>query len=474
VQEGGLKQAEDKLVAVEPKLPKVSDFTILLAFYQIYGNVLQSQNRPAEAEIALERAVGIAEANLKDLHSPKARNIWSQETSPVYRSLVSLELAQGAREKALAVWELYLSAPFKRASTSGPSSKSPQPSLSLPDLRPLISTLADQTVVSYALLPDGLAVWIFDDREMQAQFIKRDPAEISLLVHRFAGMCADRDSDLSQLRSAARSLYNLFLAPVAGRLTPARTLVIELDERLRDVPFQALLGPNDHYLIESVRIAYSPGVIYQLKLRPASVIPRTAQALVVGSSANTGPGFSFVPVNAVEEAKDVANMFSHPSLLLGDKAMLKDVDARLPEAEVFHFVGHAISDFAREGLLFASANQTGQAEIWGSEQITDGLFTRSKLVVLAACSTGKNYHDRRESHGEFVRTVLAAGVPHVVASRWDVDSEATAMFMHHFYVALLSGQSVSAALQLAASDLQSVSNTQHPYYWAAFAAFGRA
>jgi CHAT domain-containing protein len=176
----------------------------------------------------------------------------------------------------------------------------------------------------------------------------------------------------------------------------------------------------------------------------------------------------------VEEAKDVANMFSHPFLLLGGKATLSNVEARLPEAEVFHYVGHAISDFAREGLLLASSDQTGQATIWGSEQIKDGLFTRSKLVVLAACSTGKSYYDRRESHGEFVRTVLAAGVPHVVASRWDVDSEATGTFMDHFYLALLSGKSVSAALQVAATDLQSVSSTQHPYYWAAFAAFGRA
>lgn len=473
-QEGRFQQAGDKLVAVEPKLPNVSDFTIPLAFYQIYANILQTQKRPQEAEIALERAVGIAESNLKDLHSPKERNIWSQETSPVYRSLISLELAQHAREKALAVWELYLSAPFRQVGASSPSSKSSEPSLSLPDLHPLMSTLADQTVVSFALLPDGLAVWSFDDREMQSQFIKKDPSEISLLVHHVAAMCADRDSDLSQLRPAAHALYDLFIAPVADRLAPTRTLVIELDERLRELPFQALLDPNDHYLIESVRIAYSPGIIYQSKLRPASVIPPTAQALVVGSSANTGLGFSFVPVNAVEEAEDVANMFPHHFLLLGDNASLKNIDARLSDAEVFHFVGHAISDFAREGLVLASPGQPGQAEIWGSEQIKDGLFTRSELVVLAACSTGKNYYDRRESHGEFVRTVLAQSVPHIVASSWDVDSEATETFMHDFYMALTAGKSVPAALQDAATDLESVSSTQHPYYWAAFAAFGRA
>jgi CHAT domain-containing protein len=471
-QEGRIQQAGDKLVAVKPKLANVSDFTISLAFYQIYGNVLQTQNRSREAEIALERAVGIAEANLKDLRSPKERSIWSQETSPVYRSLVSLELAKGDHAKGLSAWELYLSAPFRSGITFGPATN---PSFSLPDLHPLMSQLADQTVVSYALLPEGLAAWVFDDRGIHSKFIRNDPSEISLLAHRFASMCADRTSDLSQLRLAGRELYDLFIAPVDGWLTPARTLVIESDERLSDIPFQALFTPNDHYLIESFRVAYSPGVIYQSKLKPASVISADAQALVVASSANTaGHGLTLVPVNAVEAGNEIAKMFASPFVLSGDMATLSNVEARLPEVDVFHYVGHAISDFAREGLLLPASHQPGQATIWGSEQIKSGLFTRNKLVVLAACSTGKNYYDRRESHGEFVRTVLAAGVPHVVASRWDVDSEATKTFMEHFYLALLSGKSVSAAVQVAATDLQLVSSTEHPYYWAAFAAFGRA
>ncbi len=71
IQEGRLTQAEDKLVAVEPKIDDVSDFTISLAFYQIYGNLLQRQNRAEAAEIALKKAVAIAESNLRKVPQPQ-------------------------------------------------------------------------------------------------------------------------------------------------------------------------------------------------------------------------------------------------------------------------------------------------------------------------------------------------------------------------------------------------------------------
>jgi len=73
-----------------------------------------------------------------------------------------------------------------------------------------------------------------------------------------------------------------------------------------------------------------------------------------------------------------------------------------------------------------------------------------------------------------VRSMLAAGVPNVVASRWDVDSRKTRTFFSYFYDALFAGKSVSRALQYAEAKLMGDSQTQHPYYWAAFSAFGHA
>jgi CHAT domain-containing protein len=73
-----------------------------------------------------------------------------------------------------------------------------------------------------------------------------------------------------------------------------------------------------------------------------------------------------------------------------------------------------------------------------------------------------------------VTAFLQAGTQNVVASRWNVDSVATADFMDLFYARLLSGASVADALQGATMTLRKAPEHAHPYYWAAFGVFGRA
>jgi CHAT domain-containing protein len=68
---------------------------------------------------------------------------------------------------------------------------------------------------------------------------------------------------------------------------------------------------------------------------------------------------------------------------------------------------------------------------------------------------------------------LNAGVPQVMASRWNVDSRATAVFMNAFYDRLLKGQPAAVAIRAIASDIRKRPVGAHPYYWAAFSLYGR-
>jgi len=58
-----------------------------------------------------------------------------------------------------------------------------------------------------------------------------------------------------------------------------------------------------------------------------------------------------------------------------------------------------------------------------------------------------------------------------VATRWNVDSTSTVSLMELFYERLLAGASVPQALASAEAALRQ--KTPHPYYWAAFDAFGK-
>jgi CHAT domain-containing protein len=71
-----------------------------------------------------------------------------------------------------------------------------------------------------------------------------------------------------------------------------------------------------------------------------------------------------------------------------------------------------------------------------------------------------------------VRGLMYAGAGTLVLSYWEVDSDATALWMQTFYDAALSRPMPEAA-RAALLKVKSNSAYSHPYYWAAFTMIGR-
>ena len=95
-----------------------------------------------------------------------------------------------------------------------------------------------------------------------------------------------------------------------------------------------------------------------------------------------------------------------------------------------------------------------------------------KLAVFSACGTAKP--SEASQSDSLVTEFLHAGTPNVVASRWNVDSMVTTDFITQFYKSVLSGHAVATALQITAREFRKTPGRKHPYYWAAFSAFGNA
>ena len=67
------------------------------------------------------------------------------------------------------------------------------------------------------------------------------------------------------------------------------------------------------------------------------------------------------------------------------------------------------------------------------------------------------------------RGFLYAGVPRLVASLWQVQDEATELFMTHFYRAFLEEETTAAeALRQAQQALRSDRRYRDPFFWGAF------
>jgi CHAT domain-containing protein len=92
-------------------------------------------------------------------------------------------------------------------------------------------------------------------------------------------------------------------------------------------------------------------------------------------------------------------------------------------------------------------------------------------VVLSACSTGQWTSDEVDVIAG--RCIFQKGSREVIASLWNVDSEATASLMTQFYANLNHGSDPGWALSQARRAVRGSARYSHPYYWAAFDRFIR-
>ncbi len=466
-----------RLTRVQNEVRQLSNDYLAQVFYSTLGEVQLRSHHATEAEQAFQAAVRLAEKNLASLTSEADRTRWSKDAAPVYLGLAEAELVQGRELESLDVFEWYLGAPQRDGIRGGATSKAaPELLPSLPDparLPSRLPLLSNQTVLAFGVLPDGLAIWVYDDRGINAKWIPRSPQELEELAANFYAHCSEPSSELSALRRDSQDLYSLLIAPVDQRLDPKRTLVIETEGFLARLPFEALIDPSGHYLIERSPIVHSPGPYAEAHMHPDTAISPGLPALVVGSAASSPDTGLFAIPNLSAGADTVASGFHSPRLLKGPEATLSAVAGALPAAAVFHFAGHAITTSSRTGLMLEGKDvRTGATVLLDANAVRNLSLPNLQLAVLAACST---YSGEAGSRGfdSVAEALQTSGVPHVVASRWAVDSVEARAFVNYFYRSLLSGQPVSTSIRLTSQQMLLDPRTSHPYYWAAFAAYGR-
>lgn len=472
--QGEFDAAIVRLTRIQGQVRALSNNYLVQIFYSTLGELQLGRHRGVEAEQALRPALALAEQNLASLGSETERTSWSKSAAPAYLALIEAELMQGRSQEALETYEWYLGAPQRVATDRPPNRFLADPSMPDPSrLASRLPLLAKETVLAYAELPDGLAIWVYDDRGINARWIAMPTDGLQGLAERFHDLSSDPQSEVSALRRDARSLYEALIGPVEQHLAPGRTLVIEAEGWLARVPFEALLDSHDHYLIERESIVHSLGQDSEARLRSDTGISADLPVLVVGSTASS-PADGLIPLSDVAaEADTVASSFHSGRVLKGREAALSAVRSELPRAAVFHFAGHSIATPEKTGLMLEG--REGQAN---ALRLIDGATVRHldlqrlQLAVLSACSTASG-NGGSSGFDSVTDALLRAGVPHVVASRWAVDSAQTRGFAEDFYHNALSGQTVPNALRLTSRKMLANPRTSHPYYWSAFATYGR-
>jgi CHAT domain-containing protein/tetratricopeptide (TPR) repeat protein len=439
-------------------------------FYATLGELELRSHHAIQAEQAFRPALESAERRLGSLNSEAQRISWQKEKAPAYLGMAEAKLIQGRDEEALQYFEWYLGAANRAGRRSTAHEETAPDPLWLASRLPLLS---GRTVLAYAVLPDGLAIWCYDNRGITARWFPQSNQNLQELASRFRDLASDPNSEMNALRRDAQSLYRVLVEPVESSLEPGRTLVIEAEGWPARVPFEALLDSKGQYLIERAPIVHSLGQDFDASLHEDARISPDLHALILASSASSErEGLAPLP-DVVDEADAIALRFRSPVVLKASGSTLATVEQELQDANVFHFSGHSLASQNGAALLLDTTGPApGAPVLLTADKLRQMDLRRLELAVLSTCND-KAESDSSRGFNSIAATLQRAGVPHVIASRWAVDSAQTRKFIEAFYQNALSGQPASEAVRQAARGMLVNGLTSHPYYWAAFSAYGR-
>ena len=313
---------------------------------------------------------------------------------------------------------------------------------------------------------------MFDDRGLFFFPITEDVDRLLLVIRRFIAACASPNSSSQSLRSDGLYLYRQLIEPLSEHLDRTRTLLFDGDAAVADIPMQALVDESGSYFGDTYSTGSLPSLQHFLRFRRTSRLTPHDSALIVsvsGSGSLVREGM--MPLSdSGDEARTVAQRFVNALLIQEKDAKSEVVEREIPGAVVFHYAGHTDAATFGTGLLLSgSRNQVSLLDAARIRSLRPGVL---QLAVLSACSTESSGRRGLQDADSLVLAFLDAGVPHVVASRWEVDSATTTKLMSSFYDSLLAGMSVSEALRAASRKIRSDPSTGKPYYWAAFGSFG--
>ena len=308
-------------------------------------------------------------------------------------------------------------------------------------------------LVQYAVLSDRLLWWVQTATATASKDLLLSRSDLETLVESYLG--ADWGGSL--WRASSDELYRSLIAPWFE--TGAYNAIIFVpDEVLFKVSFPALWNAASHrYLVEDVVIVLSPSAtLFALgSERDRRLAHQTRRGSVVVFADPAFDQKAFPRLNRLQRARaegeHVRRAFPGSAVIAGEQATPEAFARRGPEADWLHFAGHAVAspDRPLESFLLLAPTDGHRRGIITGREIQALDFPVTRLVVLSACSTVAAPRAAWLGAMSLARPFLAAGVPSVLGSLWEVDDREAERLTGEFYTALHRGLSPAEALRVA-------------------------
>lgn len=445
-----------------------------------------AEKRDAEFQSQLPKVLELFENNRKSILEEQNRNTFFENEQDVYDIAINYEFAKANFVRAFDYSEKSRSRSLLDLRTSAVRITKDK---TQPEIRfsPTVFTPLNLTeiqaempenvqLLEYSVLSDRVLIWLITKDSLKTAQVEIAAEKLNETVSKYLALVS-KNIDFDEQRELATELYRILISPIEDQLDENREICIVPDKFLFRLPFAALFSGK--YLIEKYAIFYAPSAnVFLICSKKAEKLkaPTSEILLAVGDPAFDQTLYKNLPrlPSAEKETLDIRNLYDDASIVFTKADATKSrIMENLSKADVIHFAGHYLvneSSPLLSGLLLA---ESGEDSNLANYEILGEKLARARLIVLSACRTSlEKYYDGEGMIG-ISRAFLATDVPLVVASQWEVDSEASAKLMIAFHRhRKLDRSSTVKALQRAQIEMLRDEKFQKTYYWSPFAAVG--
>jgi len=321
-------------------------------------------------------------------------------------------------------------------------------------------------LVYYLVQDTNVIIWDINGRGVKALnvFLPHTQLAGKVAAIRNSLRAHENDANAKFDEQTSRELFLFLIQPVLS-FVKTHHIVIVPHEELNNLPFQVLLNPGDgSYLGEKFQISYAPSatVLASLKAKP-----------------NLAGGHLFAAADpaiadSVKEVEAMGRLYPGGSKVVKDVLVNKDdLKASLANYNIVHLSMHG--SFQANGPMLSylklAATDRDNGRLTAAEMF--GLpLAKDSVVVLSACQTGEVEATHSNEVLGMVRALLYAGANNLVLLSWQVQSEATALWMENFYRAAQTNPPSEAA-RLALLAVKARPEYRDPYFWGPFLYTGK-
>jgi CHAT domain-containing protein len=303
-------------------------------------------------------------------------------------------------------------------------------------------------IVEMTVLPDEIVAWTMRRSGTSITRHSVPSARVDKLVTSYEQAI---EANSGAVEAIGSQLYDLLIRPLGLNPASDQTITFITHRILRRVPLASLYDrERNRYLVEDFAIATSPSAALYWhcnERRPQE--GKTTDVVAIGNARTAALplGLPDLP-EAERELREIASR-SRGRLLLNERATPNALLGAAAGNVIIHFAGHALvdeQDRGRSALVLSPDAADPSSALLYADRIA-GTRLHAQLVVLSACTT--NSVSKRGAKGavDVAGAFLAAGVPAVVTSRWDVADDDARDLLTSFARELARSASPAEALR---------------------------